>query len=72
MEGVVIRRVGRVGRVIATEDLDAGFFGPGVPKGTMGVITDVSGEGLFSKASFAVSFENGKRLDLTEQQIAKV
>jgi hypothetical protein len=59
-------------RVIATEDLDAGFFGPGVPKGTIGVITSATGEGLFSKASFAVSFENEKRLHLTEQQIAKV
>jgi hypothetical protein len=59
-------------RVIATEDLDDGFFEPGVPKGTIGIITGVSDEGLFSSTSFAVSFENGKRLDLTEQQIAKV
>lgn len=59
----------RVGdRVIATEGI-GGFIGAAVPKGTKGVVTQVSG--LFI-ASYAVDFENGRTETVGEKLIAKL
>lgn len=52
-------------RVIATVGI-GGFLRAKVPKGTKGVITDISGN---LPARYTVHFENGETVDCSERQI---
>jgi hypothetical protein len=52
-------------RVIATVGI-GGFLLAKVPKGTKGVITDISGN---LPARYTVHFQNGETADCTESQI---
>lgn len=58
-------------RVMATSEIDMGFFGQNIEKGEVGAVVEVH-EGMFSDVTYTVAFKDGKQTQVKESQVVAI